>query len=77
MTWQAFERLFRESKEIRVFEEALDSWAAVTMRNSMKIEIGNTKPDNFIDRWPGEFNIFSHFEMALGIPHALFSHYHV
>jgi flavin reductase (DIM6/NTAB) family NADH-FMN oxidoreductase RutF len=38
----------------------------------MKIEIGNTRPDNFIDRWPGEFNIFSHFEMALGIPHALF-----
>jgi flavin reductase (DIM6/NTAB) family NADH-FMN oxidoreductase RutF len=38
----------------------------------MKIEINNTKPDNFIDRWPGEFSIFSHFEMALGIPHTLF-----
>jgi flavin reductase (DIM6/NTAB) family NADH-FMN oxidoreductase RutF len=38
----------------------------------MKTEIGNTKPDNFIDRWPGEFRIFSHFEMALGIPHSLF-----
>jgi flavin reductase (DIM6/NTAB) family NADH-FMN oxidoreductase RutF len=38
----------------------------------MKIESGNTKPDNFIDRWPGEFRIFSHFEMALGIPHSLF-----
>jgi len=38
----------------------------------MKIEIGNLKPDNFIDRWPGEFRIFSHFEMALGIPHSLF-----
>jgi len=38
----------------------------------MKIEIGSTKPDNFVDRWPGEFNIFSHFEMALGIPHCLF-----
>ncbi len=38
----------------------------------MKIEIGNTKPENFIDRWPGEFRIFSHFEMALGIPHSLF-----
>lgn len=38
----------------------------------MKTEIGNTKPDNFVDRWPGEFNIFSHFEMALGIPHTLF-----
>ncbi len=38
----------------------------------MKIEFGSTKPDNFIERWPGEFEIFSHFEMALGIPHALF-----
>ena len=38
----------------------------------MKIEIGDKKPDNFIDRWPGEFRIFSHFEMALGIPHSLF-----
>ncbi len=38
----------------------------------MKIEIGDSKPDNFIDRWPGEFRIFSHFEMALGIPHNLF-----
>jgi len=38
----------------------------------MKIEIGDTKPDNFMDRWPGEFRIFSHFEMALGIPHSLF-----
>ncbi|GAK50758.1 conserved protein/domain typically associated with flavoprotein oxygenases, DIM6/NTAB family [Candidatus Moduliflexus flocculans] len=38
----------------------------------MKIEIGRNKPENFYDRWPGEFEIFSHFEMALGIPHALF-----
>ena len=38
----------------------------------MKIEIGSIKPDNFVDRWAGEFRIFSHFEMALGIPHALF-----
>ncbi len=38
----------------------------------MKIEIGSSKPDNFIDRWSGEFRIFSHFEMALGIPHSLF-----
>jgi flavin reductase (DIM6/NTAB) family NADH-FMN oxidoreductase RutF len=38
----------------------------------MKIEIGNAKPENFMERWPGEFEIFSHFEMALGIPHALF-----
>jgi flavin reductase (DIM6/NTAB) family NADH-FMN oxidoreductase RutF len=38
----------------------------------LKTEIGRLKPDNFIDRWPGEFEIFSHFEMALGIPHSLF-----
>jgi flavin reductase (DIM6/NTAB) family NADH-FMN oxidoreductase RutF len=38
----------------------------------MKIEIGEKKPENFTDRWPGEFRIFSHFEMALGIPHSLF-----
>lgn len=38
----------------------------------MKIEIGGVKPDNFVDRWPGEYEVFSHFEMALGIPHALF-----
>jgi flavin reductase (DIM6/NTAB) family NADH-FMN oxidoreductase RutF len=37
-----------------------------------KIEIPDIKPDNFIDRWPGEFTVFSHFEMALGIPHSLF-----
>ena len=40
--------------------------------NSMKIEIPNGKPENFQDRWPGEFKIFSHYEMALGIPHTLF-----
>jgi flavin reductase (DIM6/NTAB) family NADH-FMN oxidoreductase RutF len=38
----------------------------------VKIEISDIKPDNFTERWPGEFRIFSHFEMALGIPHALF-----
>jgi flavin reductase (DIM6/NTAB) family NADH-FMN oxidoreductase RutF len=38
----------------------------------MKIEISDVKPENFVERWPGEFNIFSHFEMALGIPHTLF-----
>jgi hypothetical protein len=33
----------------------------------VKIEISDMKPDNFTERWPGEFRIFSHFEMALGI----------
>jgi len=38
----------------------------------MKIEMDDVKPEHFFDRWPGEFRIFSHYEMALGIPHALF-----
>jgi flavin reductase (DIM6/NTAB) family NADH-FMN oxidoreductase RutF len=38
----------------------------------MKIEIPDGMPDNFEDRWLDEFRIFSHFEMALGIPHSLF-----
>lgn len=38
----------------------------------MKIEIGDVKPDNFQDRFPDEFIVFSHFEIALGIPHSLF-----
>lgn len=38
----------------------------------MKIEIDDQKPANFSERWPGEFEVFSHYEMALGIPHALF-----
>jgi hypothetical protein len=38
----------------------------------MKIEIGVKKTEKFTDRWPGEFQIFSNFEMALGIPHSLF-----
>jgi flavin reductase (DIM6/NTAB) family NADH-FMN oxidoreductase RutF len=38
----------------------------------VKLEISDIRPDNFIDRWPGEFEVFSHYEMALGIPHALF-----
>jgi len=38
----------------------------------MKIEICDTRPNHFQDRFPGEFTVFSHFEIALGIPHALF-----
>ncbi|NSW52613.1 MAG: flavin reductase [Anaerolineae bacterium] len=38
----------------------------------MKTEISNQQPGNFVERWPGEFEVFSHYEMALGIPHALF-----
>ncbi len=38
----------------------------------MKIEIVDSRPANFVERWPGEFEVFSHYEMALGIPHSLF-----
>ena len=38
----------------------------------MKIEIGDQKPANFHDRFPDEFKIFSHYEVALGIRHSLF-----
>jgi flavin reductase (DIM6/NTAB) family NADH-FMN oxidoreductase RutF len=39
----------------------------------MKIEIGDKKPDNFKEVWEGQYNIFSHFESACGIPHTLFA----
>ncbi|NLO84979.1 MAG: flavin reductase family protein [Clostridiales bacterium] len=39
----------------------------------MKIEIGNQKPDHFTANWPGEYDVFSHFEFACGIPHPLFA----
>ena len=38
----------------------------------MKIEIGASRPANSIEKWPGEFEVFSHYETTLGIPHALF-----
>jgi flavin reductase (DIM6/NTAB) family NADH-FMN oxidoreductase RutF len=38
----------------------------------MKIEIGDSRPNNSIERWPGEFEVFSHYETTLGIPHSLF-----
>ena len=37
----------------------------------MKIEIGNRKPDNFEEHWPGQYEVFSHFEFAAGIPSVL------
>ena len=39
----------------------------------MKIEIGAKKPDNFTSYWDGQYDIFSHFEYACGIPHLLFA----
>jgi len=38
----------------------------------MKIEIGDHRPENSIEKWPGEFEVFSHYELTLGIPHSLF-----
>jgi flavin reductase (DIM6/NTAB) family NADH-FMN oxidoreductase RutF len=38
----------------------------------MKYEIGEQKPANLKEYWPGQYDIFSHFEYLSGIPHALF-----
>ncbi len=37
----------------------------------MKIEIGTQKPENFEAYWQGQYEIFSHFEFACGIPSVL------
>lgn len=37
----------------------------------MKIEMGTQRPENFKEFWPGEYDIFSHFEFACGIPSVL------
>ncbi len=37
----------------------------------MKLEIGNRKPENFAEHWPGQYDVFSHFEFAAGIPSVL------
>jgi len=39
----------------------------------MKIEIGEKRPDNFKEYWSGQYDIFSHFEYACGIPSILFA----
>ena len=39
----------------------------------MKIEIGTERPANFNEYWPGQYEIFSHFEYVTGIPHVLFA----
>jgi flavin reductase (DIM6/NTAB) family NADH-FMN oxidoreductase RutF len=38
----------------------------------MKIELSDSRPGNSIEKWPGEFEVFSHYETTLGIPHSLF-----
>ena len=37
----------------------------------MKIEIGSQKPEHFTTYWPGQYEVFSHFEYACGIPSIL------
>ncbi len=37
----------------------------------MKIEIGKNKPANFTEAWPGELNMFSHFECGAVVPNVL------
>jgi flavin reductase (DIM6/NTAB) family NADH-FMN oxidoreductase RutF len=37
----------------------------------MKIEIGSKRPENFAEYWPGQYETFSHFEYACGIPSVL------
>ncbi len=39
----------------------------------MKIEIGAQKPANFKTYWDGQYEVFSHFDYACGIPSVLFA----
>lgn len=39
----------------------------------MKIEIGEARPAHFIEYWPMQYELFSHFEFAAGIPKMLFA----
>lgn len=39
----------------------------------MKIEIGAERPSNFVEYWSGQYEVFSHFEYACGIPSPLFA----
>lgn len=39
----------------------------------MKIELGETRPENFAEDWPEQYSIFSYFEQACGVPSALFA----
>ena len=38
----------------------------------MKIEIGNKKPEYFMESWPGQYDIFSHYEFTSGVPSVVF-----
>lgn len=38
----------------------------------MKIEICNRKPECFKESWPGQYDIFSHYEYTNGVPSVVF-----
>ena len=38
----------------------------------MKHEIGATKPENLKEEWPGQWNVFSHYEQMCCVPGALY-----
>lgn len=37
-----------------------------------KIEIGETRPDHFVEDWPEQYRIFSHLEFTSGVPSPIF-----
>ena len=39
----------------------------------MKIEIGESGPDNLKEYWPGQYSVFHRLEYACGIPSVLFA----
>jgi flavin reductase (DIM6/NTAB) family NADH-FMN oxidoreductase RutF len=39
----------------------------------MKRTIGLSRPDSFKPEWPGQYDLFSHFEFACGIPQVLYA----
>lgn len=39
----------------------------------MKIEVGKERTPNFKEWWENQYEVFSHFEYACGIPHTLFA----
>lgn len=42
------------------------------MSRSTKIEIGKQKPEMLKELWPGQYEVFSHFEYVSGVPQVLF-----
>lgn len=38
----------------------------------MKIEIDEKRSENFMEDWPGQYDIFSHLEFACGVPSVMF-----